>query len=170
MDIANFCADEDGRFPLSKPWVKDGWRYATDARITVREPTTEPNTENRTETIEPLFGLALSRAARDVLAVVPTHDGKAKTTKEPACMLVENPTKETCPKVGNCEAKGDHECTKMADYRVPASQRFADHKWQGLLIELINEQLPGARYFIGQKGYMYFFAGDVEGILAPMKD
>ena len=43
-DITAFCAEEDGRYPMTKPWIQDGWLYATDACIAVRVPSKEPDT------------------------------------------------------------------------------------------------------------------------------
>lgn len=37
----DFCAKEDGRYKLTQPWVKGGYRYATDGRSIVREATTD---------------------------------------------------------------------------------------------------------------------------------
>ena len=44
-----FC-DETGadwRYDLTKPFVIDGWKYATDGRVCIREPTKARNTKGR---------------------------------------------------------------------------------------------------------------------------
>lgn len=45
IDLQPFCStDTDGRYGIDKPWVKDGWRHATDGRICIRLPATgEPD-------------------------------------------------------------------------------------------------------------------------------
>lgn len=45
-----FTYDRDwppSRYVLCKPFVRDGYRYATDGRIMVRVPSTEPNTSGK---------------------------------------------------------------------------------------------------------------------------
>ena len=42
-----FCCDDNLKYDLSNPFVIDGWKYATDGRVTVREPTTARNTKGR---------------------------------------------------------------------------------------------------------------------------
>ncbi len=49
IDLKPFCDYEDGRYALTTPWVKGGWRYATDGRICVRTPTTEPDSPKYNE-------------------------------------------------------------------------------------------------------------------------
>jgi len=41
-----FCGSKAERYDLDKPWVFHGWRYATNGRIAVREPTTKPDTDD----------------------------------------------------------------------------------------------------------------------------
>ena len=46
-DISWFCDTEDSRYALTTPWVKDGWQYATNGHIAVRQPAPEqPNTDD----------------------------------------------------------------------------------------------------------------------------
>lgn len=40
-----FCDPDNGRYSLEKPFVWDGFEYATDGRIAVRRPTNEPDTD-----------------------------------------------------------------------------------------------------------------------------
>jgi hypothetical protein len=44
IDLKPFCDKQDFRYAFSNPFVKDGFRYATDSRICVRIPSSEPNT------------------------------------------------------------------------------------------------------------------------------
>jgi hypothetical protein len=47
IDMTKFCASEEGRYSFTKPFVRDGKRYATDGRICVRvDAAGEPNTEH----------------------------------------------------------------------------------------------------------------------------
>lgn len=169
MDITKFCAVEDARYLISKPWIKDGWRYATDGRIAVREPTDEPDSMWRIYD----EAVALFAGRCDVpgdAPAVPTHDGKGKDWEEPACCVSEYPPK-SCKQWGDCPASpgGGGECTNTMTGRTLGPMRFGGQKWQGNYIDLINKELPGARYTVNAKGYMVFRAGDVEGLLAPMK-
>jgi hypothetical protein len=45
MDLQDFCSDET-RMAICTPFVRDGWKYATDGRICVRILTTEPDDSN----------------------------------------------------------------------------------------------------------------------------
>lgn len=42
--FADCVADEDGRYTLTEPWIRQGFIYATDGRIAVRQPITQPDT------------------------------------------------------------------------------------------------------------------------------
>ena len=164
MDITKFCAEEDGRYYyLTTPWVVDGWRYATDGIIAVRKPTDEPDTDltkRPTKIMEEFF--------RDFPCpygtLVPKHDRRLATTvKEPACL-----DNDDCIRIKECKFIDREKCTNLIAYRVPKDMEFAGHKWQGKYIELLNDELPGARYSLTAFG-MRFVCGDVEGVLARMK-
>ena len=46
IDLKPFCQTyESSRFAMDKPFVKNGFKYATDARIIIRVPTDEPDTD-----------------------------------------------------------------------------------------------------------------------------
>lgn len=169
MDITKFCSEEDGRYGLSKPWVKDGWKYATDGRIAVREPTDEPDS-NRPMYAE-LAGLFAGRCdVPDDAPAVPTHDGKGTDWEEPACCVSEYPP-NSCKQWGKCKvgSEFDGTCTNTVKGRTFGPIHCAGKKWQGQYIKLLNDELPSARYTVNAKGYMVFRAGDVEGLLAPTK-
>jgi len=44
IDLTRFCADENLRYNLDHPWVRGGYKIATDGRICVRVKTDEPDT------------------------------------------------------------------------------------------------------------------------------
>ena len=168
MNITKFCADEDGRYPYSKPWIGDGWRYATDGYIIVREPTTEPDSDHdRPAMLVTVFGGVTPANLRRY--VVPTHSGQGKDTTRPACDGLDEPTTDTCAKVGTCKAEGEHECTNRVPYRVLDDMKFDGRQWPGKYIAMINAELPGAKYTIAQNGSMHFFLGRIEGVLTSLK-
>lgn len=44
IDLELFCeTDQDTRYAVQSPWNHRGYKYATDGRIIVRQPTTEPD-------------------------------------------------------------------------------------------------------------------------------
>lgn len=167
MDIKKFCADADGRFPLSKPWVKDGWRYATDGRIAVREPTDEPDSPWAFYDVGAVFAVR-PLAKEKAMAVIPAHDGKVENWERPACVVAENPP-ESCGRYGDCSYSEDEECTNTVKGRTHANQCFGGKSWSGGQIALVNEQLPGALYTVTRNGWMRFVCGNIEGMMAPMK-
>lgn len=52
IDLSPFCGTE-GRYAIRDPWVFKGWRYATDGKIAVRTPSSEPDTKWEKGTIAP---------------------------------------------------------------------------------------------------------------------
>lgn len=113
-DLRPFCDtdDEDGRYNLTTPWVFNGWQYASDGRIGVREPCTFADTpfqvsagDKKRPTIEYLFEQFPS-----CTQPWPAHDGEKVKRKCPVCKGEEDVTCN-CPKCGkdhlgpcqNCE-------------------------------------------------------------------
>ncbi len=47
IDLTPFCDSNISRFDLSRPFVRDGWLYATDGRILIRIPSSRPDTNDR---------------------------------------------------------------------------------------------------------------------------
>ena len=45
-DLKQFCGKEDSRYIFTTPFTVNGWTYATDARISVRVKTSEPDSED----------------------------------------------------------------------------------------------------------------------------
>lgn len=166
MDITKFCAEEDARYPISKPWVKDGWKYATDARIVVRVPTDEPDSKTQMYQIVSLFAARPVAGKPATWAIIPTHDGSGVDWEEPACLGAAPPEK-ACKQWGKCGVTSEYDqtCTNTIKGRAPGPMHFAGKKWGGYYIDLINKELPGARYTLDAKGWMHFVCGDVEGIL-----
>ena len=170
MDITKFCAEEDGRYPISKPWIHDGWKYATDGRIIVRQWTDEPDSDHETyDEIKAFFDGPLTDARQDA-EVIPTHDGSGTDQYDPACMLDGRAVEEACSKWGKCVAQNDGECKNLKTWRLLDNIKFAGMLWGGRYIKLLNDELPGARYTIIDSTRMHFFLGKVEGVLAAMHD
>ncbi len=170
MDITKFCATESARYGIDKVWIMHGWKYATDARIAVREPTDEPDSTAGMYDMEAVFAGCDDVTDIDTLPLVPPLDGKVTEWEEPVCETVEFPTTETCKYYGQCPVTNALDCPNRIKGTTPVSQRFAGKRWDGTYIELIHSELPGARYRIIEQGAMQFFCGNVQGMLAPMKD
>ena len=177
MDITHFCAEGDGRYPLAAPFVWYGRKYATDGCIAIRQDTADLASEGKYGR-KNLAEVAKQIAARfenhmggqefAQLPEVPQHAGGGKDCQEPACQF--GPGGErACAKFDTCEATGDHECTNMTKYRVLDPQEFAGHKWGGRYIQIINDELPGARYHVTNEGVMQFVCDNVEGVLGHTK-
>lgn len=48
INLTPFCAMRRmSRYDMSKPWNRNGWKYATDGRIAVRVPCGEPDSEGQ---------------------------------------------------------------------------------------------------------------------------
>jgi len=174
MDITHFCAEEDSRYPLSETWVKDHWRYATDGCIAVREPTADPDSEGKygprnlaefSGQVAGFFDDHLRGCHFGQLPEVPQHDGRGKDCQEPSCYIGPASKQPDCSKFGRCPATQDSECTNLRLYRVLDPQEVAGHKWGGRYIQIINDEMPGARYHVTDEGIMQFVCDSVEGVL-----
>ena len=172
MDITRFCAEVEPprhRYPITTPWVKDGWRYATDQRITVREMTSAPDDRPGYPDCEALFVAHPGGYRLKKFAEVPTHDGTGTKWREPACEQVLEPTTKDCKHVGSCEATWEGECTNLVRGVRPGSRAIQGYMFGGPYLVLINKELPGARYFLDSKGLMHFYCDGVEGVLARLE-
>ena len=66
-----FCGSQE---KLAEPFVRDGWRYATDGRVLVRVPSNEPDTEGNPPKANQLF-LRQRRKIDPVALAVPEPGG-----------------------------------------------------------------------------------------------
>lgn len=171
MNITKFCADVEphgGRYSLTTPWVKDGWRYATDQRITVREKTDAPDDRPGYPSVPELFAeLHAGDIARRPL--IPPLDGNVTTWEEPACMIGDEPNAACMLWGKGCPHESEYECTNRVKGTTPATQYIASYKWDGRYIELIHKELPGATYALDMGGFMHFYCDGIEGVLARLK-
>lgn len=85
IDLTPFLGDGT-IYRFAKPFIRSGWKYATDGRICVRVPTTEPDTENGINGATTIFPAVL--------------DGWTKYPEPPDYVIGQN---ADCPK---CNAKG----------------------------------------------------------------
>lgn len=46
IELQTFCSEDDCRESIMTPFVRNGWKYATDGRIMVRVKTDEPDDSN----------------------------------------------------------------------------------------------------------------------------
>ena len=97
-----FCDPGSARLPRA-PWVRDGWRYATDGAIVIRRPAGENE--------EPTEGLP-SRTIHKVFDAFPACEhpivlsGAIQDARCDACHGI-GATTETC---ATCEGSGNHVC------------------------------------------------------------
>lgn len=83
IDLDRFCGT-DGPYPLSKPFVKDGYRYATDGGIAIRVPAQgEPDTEGSFPPCPDLF--KPTDAPRRQLPVTPEYQSLGMEMECPQC-------------------------------------------------------------------------------------
>ena len=170
MNIIKFCAEVDPprvRYSIATPWVKDGWRYAIDQRVTVRKKTDAPDDRPGYPSVPALFAEFVKGDVE--LPLVPPLDGKVTTWEEPACMVGDEPNAACMFWGKGCPHESEHECTNRTKGTTPDTQYIASYKWGGRYIELIHKELPGARYALDMGGFMHFYCGDVEGVLARLK-
>lgn len=57
VTLLPFCDPHPYRANIGEPFVKDGWMYATDARICVRVPCSQPDSEGRFPDVAVVFRL-----------------------------------------------------------------------------------------------------------------
>jgi len=176
MNWEKFCLPGETRYgtELTRPWIARGWKYATDARIAIRQPTQELDTDPTPLCAKLTDGYfegwpSPGEQSLAAMAIMPTHGGEADTEYNPACMAGDSPSETACSKWGTCASEGDYDCDNVTPTRTPKPIEFAGHRWGGKYVELLNQEMPGARYCIDSKGLMRFFWQGIEGVLASMK-
>lgn len=123
IDLQPFCDTEDVRYALSTPWVKGGWRYATDGRICVRVTTDEADSPTYNED-------GLKRPGADRLFDDFPPDGfedMPKSLDEQVDDAPDAPRLCECAKLVLCpKCKGDDWCDKCVAWEgeiVKANQK-----------------------------------------------
>ena len=168
--ITVFCAEEDGRYRISKPWVKSGWRYATDGRVVVRVPAPGEPDESGDRLLDGghWFGEFNFHAAR-CTEPFPAHDGR---TIEQACdneaHMKECPD---CNGSGTCRCprcEHPHDCPecKGNGYRTRMKTRCPDCNAFGYRDEPAPQVVAGKRIggavairIAGLSGALYYSDG-----------
>lgn len=194
-DITAFCAEEDGRYIISKPWVDDGWRYATDGRLVVRVPTpdeddtpTPPQAERQLVNASAWFADLYPVEPAHCTEPFPKHDGRTFTQacdneahekKCPACIgsgTCHCPSCDNAHDCPKCDGRGYRkveqtrcpECNSFGYRDDPAPQVIAGKRIRGASVILIAG-LPGARYYSdGHAGRPLHFVADggLQGVVS----
>jgi len=190
-----FCKDEAeaNKWDIAFPWIKNGWKVATDARICIRLPAPgEMDTDSITrfpETEDALFG---KFDATKCDTPFPPHSGE---TKEITCGECKGTGKENtecpdcngdgekhCPACdnfttcGQCSGRGVIPsaincpvCDGVGNKNMPTDNIVAGKKLAGKYVVLINS-LPNVKYWNGGEPYaaLHFIAdGGLQGLLMP---
>lgn len=194
-DITPFCAEEAGRFLIERPWVKDGWRYATDGCVCVRVPAPgEPDTPSPLESgprlfeADECFGAQYDFEADRCTEPFPTHDGRtfkqacdneAHMKECPDCLGSGTCHCPSCDNAHDCPKCGGRgyrtvkqtpcpECNASGYRADPAPQVIAGKRVRGPSAILIAG-LPGARYYSDGHAVepLHFVAdGGLQGVVA----
>lgn len=102
MDLQVFCDPTANRFAIGKPWVFGGWLYATNGRIAVRVPSSEP--DSAPEELSFVKGYELFGNFRDCPIDWPTLPHIAVACRE--C----NGTGRKLITCATCKGDGQHYC------------------------------------------------------------
>ena len=109
IDLKPFCQTyESSRFAMDKPFVKNGFKYATDARIIIRVPTDEPDTgigEKKFPDPNTVYGPRES--------IVCDQDWPDSFPDCPTCGQLGYEIRFECP---ICDGSGYHECDLGHDH------------------------------------------------------
>ena len=109
IDLKPFCHTDVKRYAMDKPFVIDGWEYATDGRICVRIPADgEPNA------LEPKDGKKRPTKPWEIFAEVPADAVWRKWPKVSKCVNCNGTGNvDGCAgcKCGRCPGDADSGCT-----------------------------------------------------------
>ncbi len=109
-----FCGEGGSRHAFTKPFVRGGWRNATDGRILVRVPSNEPDTEGKW----PKMGELFLRKWNRINAVALVVPGRG-TEECRDCYGTRFIHIECC----DCEGSGSCECNDCGDRHKCAACR-----------------------------------------------
>lgn len=112
FDLSRFCdVSENYRYLLNTPWVKGGFRYATDCRIMVVEPTEDPDTVPPEDKSLPNAALVVESFS----SVVCDIEWPETFAACPSCG--QTGTQQVWRKVcAECNGEGVHECDLGFDH------------------------------------------------------
>jgi len=190
IDLALFCGTSGGRFDLDKPFIRDGWRWATDGWIVVRMPTTDADTEGRYPKIESLFeGFPGCDHDWPDWPQSPIRCRKCRTGKVlVACQTCNGEGEHECAcgnlhGCGGCDGHGNVSgandclfCGGTAKVNAPKGIvedgvriiEIAGKWFQAWYLGLIKSQFAGLRYSRSREEQLCFTAdGNIQGSLCP---
>lgn len=183
IDLSKFCDPESSRYSIQKPWVKNGYTYATDGRVLVRVDTAdEPDT-----VAEPGSGLRFPKAD-DILPPLAASESDwlpwpkvepcetcMASNKIPCiecdghgeCNLCRCKTPHEC---GNCDGTGSIDCETCTDIGG-FSHRFGKAEI-ALKYAFAISALPDVKYLPQEKpdGVVRFRFDGGEGAVASLYD
>lgn len=192
IDLAMFCAKEDGLFRVSLPWIADGYEVATTGAWVARRPSTEPDTvfiglrapdyrkvfdglahEDAKEELPPLNGTTRTEPCP---RAYPGNCSNCNGTGQCSCPHCdEDHTCGDCDGEGKTDWGGEHpeecECTGSGNFKVPGYQKIGAAKFDGRMIEKLLA-LPGIKITppVEAEGKLYFTADDeLEGLVASIR-
>ena len=170
-DLTSFCSPDKtttGHCTLTSPWIYNGWQYATDGRICVRQPTLQvayPPTDDDMK--RPAAFHLFSDFPKNCSRPWPKHDGGTVDVNCPTC---NGSGREDC----NCPTCGtDHSrpCLDCAYGKVPVPkvQTIAGRKIAGtycLKIQALGDVLYGPDDDWDEP--LAFASGDLQGLINGM--
>lgn len=130
ITLQDFCFNDtkNARHNLAKPWVFGGWRYATDARVCVREPAPgEPDETCHRPMARIMYDVKFSKA--NCTQELPPFSGIIHHCRCLGCEV------RQCERHGQCGL--DIACRGLADL---AGRTFDGEYWHKIY------QLGGVRY------------------------
>lgn len=125
-DLTPFCSPDKttyDHYVLDSPWIHNGWQYATDGRICVRQPTLQP-------TIDDVHRPAVAHLFRNFPACLqpwPKHDGEVVEVDCSRCgMRAPKPITLAGRKIAGrycvkIQALGDVQYGPVGEYNEPLS-------------------------------------------------
>lgn len=187
-DVKQFCESEAYRYATDLPWVEGGYLVATDARILIAVPTSEPDSgpDDRGKKRPDAAGI-LANAAN----VESVHDWPAEF---PPCGTCDDSgTKQVfeadCPECGGsgeqeCDLGHMHECEHCAGDGVVASTTsrpsrcgcrvdIGGRQFDRHYVHLISTLIPGPLKWGRAGGYAPLVVRGADGVIAvlmPFKD
>jgi transcription elongation factor Elf1 len=119
IDLQPFCEVDSVRYSIDKPFVINGYRYATDSRVLVRVPCDEP------DSVTPL---PVPRSAGELFAKFPGERARWRPWPEPEYLSgkIECPTCSgrglvECRRCDACSGKGEIECRECGQSKECAA-------------------------------------------------
>ena len=169
FDLSPFCeseSEESGRYSLKSPWIEDGWQYATDSRIGVRQPTADSPANDDTKHPEAAWLFENFPRCTDKW---PHHDGTTVSQQCPTC----TGTMKTGCECPDCEHVHQASCPCCVDGTVP-----------GPRLLVIGGRMIAGKYCLkihalgnvlycpdGKPGdHLAFSVGDLQGIVAALRE